>query len=511
MADNSAVVLPSLPNSIEAEQNVLCCILRNASIQLDIISELEPEDFYQTNHRIIFDAMKEIARKTHKVDNEYRSNTVSFATVVDALRRNGKLQQVGDVEYIARLNDILPGTARFEEYVSIVKRASLLRALINVCGDITAKCYQSDSTEDLLSFAESKIFNLSQKGTSSGLVDLSGLVARTVANISERYSNPSKFYGLATGFKQFDRMTNGLHGGELIVLAARPGVGKSAMAMNIVQNVAENGGTVAVFSLEMSNEQLIERMLSAMSGIPLEFLKSGQLPHGDGDIVKLQTANSVISSKMHIYGNDNANVKPPDISSQCRRLKAQSGLDLIVIDYIQLMNTEKKAEGRQQEVANITRSLKLLAKELNVPVIALSQLKRDAEIRNIKKGEGSGKPVLSDLRESGAIEQDADIVLFIHRDDPDDRQSEDVTLIVAKHRNGQNGEIPLRWVGKLVRFVDRDYLVEQPALNKSAEQRHEEDVPPEGAVGDSEESFMVSDIDDMTEEELDKFIAEQQE
>ena len=179
---NTTATIPSLPNSIEAEQNVLCCILRNAPVQLDIISELNTEDFYQNNHRVIFEAMKEVARKTHKVDNEYRSNTVSFATVVDALRRNGKLQQVGDVEYIARLNDMLPGTARYEEYVSIVKRASMLRSLIEICGEITSKCYQADNTEDVLSFAEGKIFDLSQKGTSGGLVDLSGLVARTVGS-----------------------------------------------------------------------------------------------------------------------------------------------------------------------------------------------------------------------------------------------------------------------------------------------------------------------------------------
>ena len=257
-------------------------------------------------------------------------------------------------------------------------------------------------------------------------------------------------------------MTNGLHGGELIVLAARPGVGKSAMAMNIVENVAKQGKTVAIFSLEMSNEQLVERLLSSMSGVPLEFIKSGQLPAGEADLSKLRIAQERICTSMRLFGNDYANIKPSEISSQCRRLKAQHGLDLIVIDYIQLMNSGiDPKQGRQNEVAAITRALKLLGKDLDVPVIALSQLKRDVDARNAAKGRenGTGEPVLSDLRESGAIEQDADIVLFIHKE-RDEGGNLSHKLIVAKHRNGETGDIPLNWIGKLVRFVDDETLAQ---------------------------------------------------
>ena len=455
------VAYTNLPNSVEAEQNVLCCIMRNPDLQLEIIAQLNADDFYQQNHATIFEAMADISRGYQTGDNV--ADTVNFTTVVDYLRRNGNLAKVGDIDYILRLNDILPGTANYDEYVAIVKRASTMRKLINVCGDITKIAYSTASAEKALSYAEECIFNLSQRGNNGGLVSLAKDTAETLVKISKRFANPEQFRGTETGFRKFDRLTNGLHGGELIVLAARPGVGKSAMAMNIVEHVAKAGKTVAVFSLEMSNEQLLERLLSSMSAVPLEYIKSGQLPNGETDLDRLRTAQDIISSKMQLYGNDYANIRPSEVTSQCRRLKAQHGLDLVVVDYIQLMtsdNTGLRDESRANQVANITRALKLMAKELNVPVIALSQLKRDAEIRNIK-GEkaGASEPVLSDLRESGAIEQDADIVLFIHKDTNTQSGFVNYSLIVAKHRNGETANIPLYWMGKIVRFVDEEYLV----------------------------------------------------
>ena len=452
-----------LPNSVEAEKNLLCCIMRNTAMQMEIVESLEPSDFYQPNHAIIFQAMKSISKGRHKQGDEYVQDTINFTTLVDSLRRSDNLGKVGDIDYILHLNDMLPGTANFDEYLAIVKRASTMRKLIDVCERVKDKAYRYDSEEDALGYAETQIFGLSQRGKNEGLVDLSDVTAQTMVKISNRYTNPEQFKGLPTGFKQFDRLTNGLHGGELIVLAARPGVGKSALAMNIVENVAKQGKTVAVFSLEMSNEQLIERMLSGMSTVPLEYIKSGQFPNRDADLDKLRMAQEVMSAKMRIFGNDFASIRPSEIASQCRRQKASGGLDLVVIDYIQLMMSDTKrsymGSSRQEEVANITRSLKLMAKELNVPVIALSQLKRDAEIRNIKgeKG-GSSEPVLSDLRESGAIEQDADIVLFIHKDTNATSGEVSYSLVVAKHRNGETASIPLRWWGKIVRFVDDDYI-----------------------------------------------------
>lgn len=463
----------TLPNSVEAEQNVLCCIMRDVVNQLDIIARLKATDFYQPNHQIIFEAMHRISLQTHKVGEESVADTVNFTTVADYLRRTDKLAAVGDLEYLTKLHDILPSTANFGEYVSIVKRASTMRKLIEICHNVEQKAYTANTSEEAITYAEEEIFKLSQGGSNGGLVPLADDAARAMFTISERFVNPGKFRGIQTGFKRFDRLTNGLHGGELIVLAARPGVGKSALSMNIVENVAKQGKTVAVFSLEMSNEQLVERMLSGMSAVPLEYIKSGQLPQGEADLAKLRIAQETICSCMNLYGNDYANIKPSEISSQCRRLKAQSGLDLVVIDYIQLMGDGGNgSQGRQQEVANISRALKLMAKELNVPVIALSQLKRDAEIRNIKGKEnsaGGSEPVLSDLRESGAIEQDADIVLFIHRDTDADSGNPKYSLIVAKHRNGETGNIPLHWLGKIVRFVDDEYLTQygiQPEQDK---------------------------------------------
>lgn len=452
----------TMPNSVEAEQNVLCCILRSPEMQLEIIAQLKAADFYQPNHQIIFQAMKDISNQSHKTVGEGLSvNTVNLATVVDHLRRIGKLEQVGDIDYILRLNELLPSTANFDEYITIVKRASTMRQLIVICDEVKSKAYTASTSEEAITYAEEKIFALSQGGANGGLVLLADDTARTMHNINERFVNPGKFRGIQTGYTRFDRLTNGLHGGELIVLAARPGVGKSAMAMNIAENVAKQGKTVAIFSLEMSNEQIIERMMSGMSGVPLEYIKSGQLPHGEADLEKLRIAQETICGKMKMYGNDYASIKPSEIASQCRRLKQQHGLDLIVIDYIQLMNSGVDAkQGRQNEVAAISRALKLLAKELHVPVIALSQLKRDAEIRNIKgkESQGGGEPVLSDLRESGAIEQDADIVLFIHKEEVSGVMK--YSLIVAKHRNGEQGKIELFWLGKIVRFVDAEYLTQ---------------------------------------------------
>lgn len=452
----------AMPNSIEAEQSVLCCILRNGENQAEIVANLHADDFYQPAHATIFEAMSDIANRVVAMGETTSVNSINFTTLVDYLRRNGKLAQVGDIDYILKLNELLPGTSNYDEYVSIVKRASTMRKLIDICGKVTQKAYSSSTAEEAITYAEEAIFALTQRGANGGLVDLSTDIALTLKRINDRFVDPAKFRGIQTGFRRFDRMTNGLHGGELIVLAARPGVGKSAMAMNIVENVAKNGGTVAVFSLEMSNEQLIERMLSSMSTVPLEFIKSGQLPNGEGDLAKLYTAQETMSSSMRLFGNDYANIKPSEMASQCRRLKAKSGLDLVVIDYIQLMNsgTDPK-QGRQNEVASITRALKLMAKELDVPVIALSQLKRDAAIRSAASGkEGGGEPVLSDLRESGAIEQDADIVLFIHKVEDKENNTVEHSLIVAKHRNGETGTIPLKWIGRIVRFVDEDFLRE---------------------------------------------------
>ncbi len=500
-ASTSKVVnLPTMPNSVEAEQNILFCIMRNPAMQLEIISKLTEDDFYQQSHAVIFAAMKEISRRSHKVGEDNQANTVNFTTVVDCLRRQGKLTQVGDIDYILKLNELLPSAAKYDEYISIVKRASVMRKLISICGEVTKRAYSADSAEDVITYAEEEIFSLSQRDANSGLVSFADETARAMIKINDRFVNPDASRGIMTGFRRFDNMTNGLHGGELIVLAARPGVGKSTMAMNIVENVAKQGKTVAVYSLEMSNQQIVERLLSSMSTVPLKFIKNGQLPNAESDIARLRIAQDIICSSMQLYGNDYANIRPSEISSQCRRLKAQHGLDLIVIDYIQLMNSDAKDsnQGRQQEVAAITRALKLIAKELNVPVIALSQLKREAEIRNIKgdKGAGSSEPVLSDLRESGAIEQDADIVLFIHKEQDATTGADKHSLIVAKHRNGELGTIPISMIGAIVRFVDEYYEYQRNVETAKPAETEPQQTEMYSEESDDGDGFIVSnDVD----------------
>lgn len=497
--------LPTMPNSVEAEQNILFCIMRNQAMQLEILSKLTEDDFYQQSHAIIFAAMKEISRRSHKVGDDNMSNTVNFTTVVDCLRRNGKLAQVGDIDYILKLNELLPSAAKYEEYLSIVKRASVMRKLIGICGEVTKRAYSADSAEDVITYAEEEIFSLSQRDANSGLVSFADETAMAMLKINERFVNPDDSRGIMTGYRRFDNMTNGLHGGELIVLAARPGVGKSTLAMNIVENVAKTGKTVAVYSLEMSNQQLVERLLSSMSTVPLKYIKNGQLPNAESDIAKLRVAQDIICSSMQLYGNDYANIRPSEISSQCRRLKAQHGLDLIVVDYIQLMNSDAKDsnQGRQQEVAAITRALKLIAKELNVPVIALSQLKREAEIRNIKgdKSGGSSEPVLSDLRESGAIEQDADIVLFIHKEQDATTGADKHSLIVAKHRNGELGNIAISMIGSIVRFVDEYYEYERGMTRAKPEQTDEQTDDMTFTDNSDEQGGTFSGQENMTEDE----------
>lgn len=441
----------TMPNSVEAEQQLLCSIMRNNSMQLEIVSNLVKDDFYQEGHKHIFEAMKDIS---------LANKTIDYTTVIDALRRNGKLAQVGDVDYITKLWDILPSTARYGEYLDIVKRASVMRRLIDICGEVTKKAYTDQSTSEVIAYAEERLFELSQKGTNNGLMDLRTVASKTLSDINARYNDPTIFKGIPTGFRMLDTLTNGMHGGELIVIAARPGIGKSALAMNIAENVSKTGRVVAVFSLEMGNQQLLERMMASMAHVELSGIKSGMLKGGQNDLVKLRNAYDMIVTKMHLYGNDSANIRPAEIRSQCRRLKQQHGLDLVIIDYIGLMRGDVeengRSESRQNEVASITRGLKIMAKELDVPVIALSQLKRDAEIRNIgNKGDKSSiEPELSDLRESGAIEQDADIVMFIHRE-KQEGQEDKYKLLVKKHRNGSTADIDLLWIGSHVRFLDK--------------------------------------------------------
>ncbi len=496
----STTATVSLPNSIEAEQRLLCCMLRNSSKQGDMASMLVADDFYQINHQQIFAVMTQILAS---------NQVVNYTSVADALRRSGKLASTGDIEYLDMLTNLLPSHALWQQYMDIVKRDATMRRIIEICGEVTKQAYSQANHEDVIAYAEMELFQLAKNGTRGGLTSLTEVAAETLREIQARYLDPSSIKGVPTGFRRLDDLTNGLHGGELIVVAARPGVGKSTIAMNMAENIAKQGKSIAIFSLEMTNKQLVERLLSSMSGVPLEQIKSGRLTHRDVDLNRIHDAYTLMAQTMNMYGNDTANVRPSEIVSQCRRLAKQQGLDLVIIDYIGLMQGDStgRAENRQNEVATITKALKNMAKELDVPVIALSQLKREAESRNVGKKEAgeTTEPVLSDLRESGAIEQDADIVMFIHRDTVGGDDSK-VSLLVRKHRNGATADIPLIWIASRVKFVDEySYEAEaSPASVGKAVEHNEgdvlvigDDIPAQFSVfqTDQDQEIVVEEVD----------------
>ncbi len=451
-----------LPNSLEAEQWVLGAAMTDAEAVINIISKLKPSDFYSQAHRKIFESMVELFDKNKPVD---------IVTLTDALETKGLLASVGGVGYLATLTNVLPSSANYQSHVDIVRKNSVLRQLIEASSKIIETAYSSDDV-DALGYAEKAIFEIGEKGQVSALESLSDSLGDVMENFEEIYKNQGVVRGIPTGFYQLDRMTNGLQKSDLIILAARPSVGKTALAMNIVANAAIEGkAKCAVFSLEMSKQQLAQRMLCSVAKVDMTKALHGEL--NDNDWSKLWKAHKKLS-QCKIYIDDSSLNHPSQILSKCRKLKRERGLDLIMIDYLQLMTSDTKSDNRTTEVGDISRKMKILAKEINVPVILLSQMSRAAEQR------GNHTPVLSDLRESGNIEQDADIVMFIHR--PDEIQKEganrprdyQVQLIVAKHRNGELGTIPLQWVGSNVSF----YNMSGDANKKSMEASLEGLTPP---------------------------------
>ena len=443
-----------MPHNIEAEQAVLGCNLIDNDIAVDIMAKLKVEDFYTTAHQTIFDAMLNIYKKNNPID---------FVTITDELEKQGAMESVGGIDYIATLTNIVPSAANYTHYVEIVKRDSLLRRLIKASEEVIKEAYEGENKEDTLNFAEKKIFDISQSEDSSSLVAISGPVTTVIDKLDEIAKNKGEISGIPTGFKSFDKLTNGLHEGELIIIAARPGVGKTSFAMNIVNHAAvECGKVCAVFSLEMPKEQLAQRSMFSISGVNMAKGLKGNL---DKDEYKAIWAAGKKLSDSKLYVDDTSSVTPIEIISKCRRLKREHGLDLIMIDYLQLMNGmgKYKDSSRQLEISELTRNLKIAAKELGVPILLLSQLSRASE------GRKDHRPILSDLRESGSIEQDADIVLFLHNpekyNDVEVKEPGVVDLIVAKHRNGATEDIKLRWIGENTTYKDYDYKAETKSSN----------------------------------------------
>lgn len=431
------------PQNVEAEQAVLGAMMLDHNAVIAAMEKLTPNDFYREVHRTIFEAMEHLHHENKEID---------FITLQEELRRMKKLDDVGGIEYILSLPNLVVTAANIEYHAKIVAEKALARNLITTCTDLTAAAYDGEKEpEDLLDDAERKILQLSENKNRGDFSPVGAVVEETLDKITKLYENKAGLTGLPTGFRDLDRMTSGLQPSDLILVAARPSMGKTAFTLNIAQNVGvRQHKTVAFFSLEMSQEQLVQRILCQISHIDSQKLRTGQL-NSDEEWTRLTDACDKLY-QAPIYIDDTPGISVAEMRSKARRLKSEHGLDLIVVDYLQLMQG-RNAESRQQEISEISRSLKALARELKVPLIALSQLSRSVESRQDKR------PMLSDLRESGALEQDADIVSFLYREDYYDKETENqhiTEVILAKHRNGPVGSIKLYFKGEYTLFLNLD-------------------------------------------------------
>ena len=441
------------PHSLEAEQAVLGAILKDSEAFSRVLEVIhDARDFYVAKHQHIFQAA---------IDLYDQSNACDITTVVATLDDKGMLEKVGGRVYLVELVEQVASTANAASYASIVLEKAIARKLITTSNEIVSSCYASElPVDELLDQAEANIFQLSESRLRQGFVSLNGLVHDSLQQIDNMQLADGGLAGLSTGFHELDSMTLGLHPGDMIIVAGRPSMGKTSLAMNIAENMATHTDesrrkTVGIFSVEMSKEALVFRMLCSRARLNQHKVRTGKLR--DDEWPNLNKAGNILS-KAPIYIDDSPTLTPLELRAKARRLKSQHGLDLIVVDYIQLMHASSRFENRQQEISIISRNLKALAKEINVPVIALSQLSRAVEQRG-----GEKRPQLADLRESGAIEQDADLVLLLYREEfyrshldrTDPKYLEvkgQADVIVAKQRNGPTGTVKLSFVSELARF-----------------------------------------------------------
>ena len=443
--------LNTMPYNRDAEMALLGCILIDNEIASEIVDKLTEEDFYQESHKYILRAMQRVYNDRKPVD---------LVTVADQLENEATLEKAGGIVYLTELTQITPSAANYKSYHEIVSRDSTNRKLIRAARQIIETSMKSADERISLSFAEKSVYDISRQSERSALLGMNegDIIGEVLQKFEKLQSDPNAFKGIPTGYKRLDKMTHGLQPGALIVLAARPGMGKTSLAMNLVENASLRAGkTCAVFSLEMPRSEIVQRLICAYANVSMQKALDGSLSAKEWK--KLMLASDQLK-KSNIYIDDSSRVTPAEILSKCRRLKTTAGgVDLIMIDYIQLMSSGDSkmagAENRQQEIASITRDLKIMAKELGVPVIALSQLRRIQ----------SKEPTLSDLRESGAIEQDADIVMFINRPEAVATAEELASgkivkgaaeLILAKHRGGEQGRVSLKFIGECTKFVDVD-------------------------------------------------------
>ncbi len=436
------------PHNLDAEQAVLGAILMDSQVLTLVAERLRPEDFYRQGHQRLFQAMLDVAERGEPVD---------LVTVAAELQKSKQLEEVGGVSYLTELADSVPTSAHADHYARIVEEKAILRRLIRTATQIAASGYTGgDDVAEILDDAERKILDISQRRIRKAFLPIRDILMDTYERIEQMHENQGELTGIPTGFPDLDRMTSGLQRSDLIILAARPSMGKTAFALNLAQNVAIHAGeTVAIFNMEMPAIQMVQRMLSAEGNIDAQVFRTGNLDEEDWE--KLTMAIGTLA-EVPIFIDDTPGLTVFDIRAKLRRLQAEHGLGLVVIDYLQLIRG-RGGESRQQEISEISRSLKLLARELDVPVIALSQLSRAVEQRQDKR------PMLSDLRESGSIEQDADIVAFLYRDDYYDEESERkniMELIIGKHRNGPVGKVELLFLKNYNKFLSLDLKHDEP-------------------------------------------------
>lgn len=433
----------NIPYSLESEQCVIGSILLDADTFLIVDEVLNGDDFYIGSHKIIYDTMAELNNERIPID---------VVTLSERIRNKGLLDQIGGVNYLTSTTRIIPTTSNVKTYADIVKEKSILRRLIEASGDIMNLSYNpGESIEEILNIAEKKIFDISQDNAGVDFNPINEILKNVFKNIEDNYNNGSEMTGLDTGFKDLNDKLGGFHKSDLILIAARPGMGKTAFALNLVANAALRvKAKVAVFSLEMSKEQLVQRLVSAQSNVELKNITTGKI--ADNQWSDLIDAMKVLGVA-NIYIDDSPGIKMSEIRTKCRKLKIDQGLDMIMIDYLQLMEGDGKAESRQQEVSKISRGLKILAKEMDCPVLALSQLSRNTESTK------DHTPKLSDLRDSGAIEQDADIVMFIYREDYyeeiETKKKNIADIKIAKNRHGELSTIELVWISEIQKFKDK--------------------------------------------------------
>ncbi len=431
------------PQNLEAERAILGAVMIDGDAMMNVTDILRPDHFYKEAHKEIFDAALTLYQDGEPVD---------LVTVGELLKRRKTLEAAGGRAYLGELTGAVVSTANVEQYARIVEEKSVLRSLIKASSEIVEEGYSSErETGEILEDAEKKIFDISQKRQHKNVTHIREVLDRNLAHIQELSKQAGELRGITTGFADLNQLTSGLQKSDLVIIAARPSMGKTAFALNIAVNAAKAGGKVLIFSLEMSEELLTERMLSAESLVEIKKLREGNLE--EEEFQKLSDGSERLNG-LEIYIDDTPGIAPTVIKNKCKRMiMEKKGLDLVVIDYLQLMSMEGKTENRTLEISALTRYLKQLAREIDCPVVVLSQLSRSVEARTDKR------PVLSDLRESGSIEQDADLVMFLYREEyykkEESTRPGECDIIIAKHRNGPTDTVTLTWLGKYTKFADK--------------------------------------------------------